>query len=160
MEHTITIKAVDIINNEFHRKIIKDKPLQSIINRDWIYYTEYNKLENYLLMNKLTYSDIINYGYILGLYSPFGEEVPKDTWSSLDGYQVTFETKPKQFKLYFEFFGYKMCTTVEAYSIEEAKEMVKNKVKFYDNVKTTPQEDDYFIGNSDIFEQLKRTMGL
>lgn len=66
-----------------------------------------------------------------------------------------------EYKLYFEFFGYKLTTTVVADSKEDAKEIVKNKIIFYDNVKQGVRRDyNNLLDSMDAVESLKNIFGM
>ena len=53
------------------------------------------------------------------------------------------------YTVYFEFYGRKMKTDVEADSSNEAKEIIRNKIKF-----------DKVVNNDDTFQNLMDAMGL
>lgn len=60
----------------------------------------------------------------------------------------------KEHTVYFELYGKKMKVTVKAESLAQAKEQVKNSIKFYDDVKAAPEQKkpDTF---QDIFTMFK-----
>lgn len=50
----------------------------------------------------------------------------------------------KNYKIYFEIYGKKMKTVIKANSEHEAKELVKNKIKF---IKIVPENNIDFLKN-------------
>ena len=62
----------------------------------------------------------------------------------------------RNYTVYFELFGKKMKTTLIAKNEEEAKEIIKNKIKFY---KVEKKSDDNFNDFVDIMEDFLRGFG-
>ena len=52
----------------------------------------------------------------------------------------------KTYKLYFEFFGKKLCTEIDAFSLEDAQEEVKTRIEFTkcEEIKQPNNKSDMF----------------